>query len=226
MKYLNILSALLTLVLVSSCNQGASTSVNGDTGAGVWMVPAVGTRYVYESQGINSPVFDTVTILATDQHLGGKTGVIGCADHSGGVGTFFYNIEQNGDISYGDSSHSSPSVYTWTTFPTASQKPIGDPVTDTTEGSIHIFKSDVRSFVGTETLTTLAGSFSALHVRETSISIITGPDSLNCNASDTAITDTWFAPSTGLYVKVVDSGTEDGQAFNQSEVDLIKYLPK
>ncbi len=173
-------------------------------------------------------VFDTVTILQTGQHLGGKVGVIGCLDRAGTAGTFFYNIETNGDLSYGDSTPNASNgfTYTWTTFPTGSQKTIAAPVVDTVEAGIPIFRSDVRTFVGTENITTPAGPFSTLHVRETSINVIGNGSTSGCNASDTAITDTWFAPSIGIYVKIMHNGTNDGQVAPQLEVDLIKYLPK
>ena len=173
-------------------------------------------------------VFDSVFILTTGQHLGGKTNVITYADHAGTIGTVIYNIEDNGDISDGDptTTASGADTIAWTTFPTASHQPISDPVIDTIESSIHIFQSDVRSFVGAETLTTAAGEFATLHVRETSIRIVTGPDSLDCNSSDTSIYDKWYAPTIALYVKVINTGTDDGVASEPSEVDLIKYLPK
>jgi hypothetical protein len=165
----------------------------------------------------------------TGQHLGGKTNVIDYDENnSGSVGTSFYNIESNGDISDGNyiTDGLGDTTYVWTTFPTGSQQPISDPVTDTIESGIHIFRSNVRTFVGAETLTTIAGPFSTLHVRQTSIDIISGPDSLDCNASDTSILDRWYAPAIGLYVKVNSSGTDDGVTSEPSEVDLIKYLPK
>jgi hypothetical protein len=225
MKHKQIFVTLFIALLLPSCRQVADNPLNGS--AVTWAIPTIGTSYVYQiTEQDPAARFDTITILQTGQHLGGKTGVVGCLDNAGTIGTFFYNIEPNGDISYGDSTLTSPSTYTWTTFPTASQQPISDPVEDTTESGIHIFRSNVRTFVGAENITTTAGQFSTLHVRQTSISIITGPDSLDCNASDTALTDTWFAPTVGLYVKVVNSGTEDGQASRQSEVDLVKYLPK
>ncbi len=150
------------------------------------------------------------------------------ADHAGTIGTSFYNIENNGDISDGDSTTTSlgADTTTWTTYPTASHQPISDPVTDTIESGIHIFRSNVRTYVGAETLTTTAGPFSTLHVRQTSIDIISGPDSLDCNASDTSILDRWYAPAIALYVKVTNNGTDDGVTSEPSEVDLIKYLPK
>ena len=222
------LSILIGLLFITSCSQNSDTSSNGVSTVS-WTIPTIGTAFIYQLQQ-QDPVapFDTVMILQTGQHLGGKTGVIGCLDKAGTAGTFFYNIEPNGDISDGDPTTTSLGVdtITWTTFPTASHQPISDPVTDTIESGIHIFRSNVRTFVGAETLTTTAGQFSTLHVRETSISIISGPDSLDCNASDTSILDRWYAPAIALYVKVVSSGTNDGVTSEPSEVDLIKYLPK
>lgn len=230
MKRINLLAFTLFLVLLSSCSQSSDTAINGGGPAVAWTIPSVGTAYVFQS---NTPIstkpgFDTVTILQTGQHLGGKTGVIGCEDQDGSAGTFFYNIEQNGDLSYGDSSIDTTGAYTytWKTFPTGSHQPIADPAVDTIESVFHIIRSDVRSFVGAETLATAAGSLSTLHVRETAINIVSAPDSLDCNENDTGITDTWFAPSLGIYVKVADNGTDDGVVGPQSEVDLIKYLPK
>jgi hypothetical protein len=228
---LSPLSCLLFALVLGSCSQSSNTSLNGNTQSAVpWVIPNSGTAFVYELTGINPKVHpvDTIFILTTGQHLGGKTGVIGCEDKAGTAGTFFYNIEENGDISDGDSTTNSHGVttFTWTTFPTGSLKPIADPVIDTVESGIHIFRSNLRTFVDTEQLTTLAGTFSTLHVREVSISINHSNDSLNFNASDTTVMDKWYAPSIGLYAKVVSSGTSNGQPFDQSETDLIKYLPK
>jgi hypothetical protein len=228
MNRLKILASLLPFVLLTSCHQGSDTSPNNGGGSTVtWTIPSVRAKYVFQSStpGLTKTVLDTSIIVTTGQHLGGKTNVITYEDLAGTIGTAFYNIEDNGDISDGDAALGD-TTFTWTTFPTASHQPISDPVTDTTEGGIHIFRSNVCTYVGGETLTTLAGSFSTLHVRETSISIVTGPDSLDCNARDTSILDRWYAPTIGLYVKVTNNGTNDGQPFDQSEVDLVKYLPK
>jgi hypothetical protein len=230
MKNLWIPCFLLASVL-ASCSQSSDTSQNNGGGNSVnWIIPAVGTEYVFQSttQGLPKSIFDTLSILQTGQHIGDKTGVIGCLDKTGSAGTFFYNIENNGDLSYGDSTPNDAGgfTYEWTTFPTGSQKPIANPLVDTVEAGIPIFRSDVRTFVGAENLITAAGPLATLHVRETSINIIGNDSTLGCNASDTAVVDTWFAPSIGIYVKVVNTGTTDGVLDPQSEVDLIKYLPK
>jgi hypothetical protein len=234
MKHNQILFSLFLLVILASCSQNSSTSLNNSGGNGgggstvTWKNPTVGTNFIFETKESFGNVFDTTSIASTGQHLGGKTDVIYYVDHSGGAGTAFYNIETNGDISYGSYNLNSngDTIYTWETFPTASLLPISDPVEDTIEAGIHIFRSNVRTFVGADSTITSAGTFATLHVRATSISIINGPDSLSCNASDTDVFDTWFAPSIGLQVKVIDSGTNDGQASTPTEVDLIKYEPK
>jgi len=232
MKYFFISLSILFVFICSSCSQNSGTSLNNNGGSGstvTWKNPTAGTNFIYEAKESFANVMDTETIATAGLHLGGKTDVIDYVDHSGTAGTAFYNIETNGDISSG--SYTTDGVgdttYTWKTFPTASHQPISDPGEDTTEAGIHIFRSDVRTFVGADSTTTLAGTFATLHVRETSINIINGPDSLSsCDASDTNVTDTWFAPSIGLYVKVTSNGTSDGQISPQTEVDLIKYEPK
>ncbi len=226
MKHIQIFSALLLALFFASCSNSSDTTQNGGGSTVTWTIPTIGTEYVYQSQGVNGlPFFDTISIVQTGQHLGGKTNVITYADEEG---TVIYNIEANGDISDGDPTTTAHGVdtITWTTFPTATHQPISDPVMDTTEGLIHIFQSDVRTYVGAETLTTTAGQFATLHVRETTIRIVTAPDSLDCNSSDTSVFDKWYAPTISLYVKVINSGTDDGVTSEPSDVDLIKYLPK
>ena len=175
MKHLPFPSLLLAFFLVS-CSQSSNTSVNNGGGSAVtWTIPTAGTEYVFQSTAVGLPNIppDTAVIVTTGQHLGGKTNVITYADHAGTIGTSFYNIENNGDISDGNyiTDGLGDTTYVWTTFPTGSQQPISDPVTDTTEVGIHIFRSNVRTFVGAETLTTIAGPFSTLHVRQTSINV-------------------------------------------------------
>ncbi len=226
-----LLPGLLLAVALVSCNQSTNTVLNGGTESTVpWVTPNVGTAFVFELTGVN-PNFhptDTILIVKTGQHIGGKTNVIDYEDHAGTIGTSFYNIENNGDISEGYTTIKvlGDTTYIWTTFPTASLKPIADPVTDTTESGIHIFRSDVRTFVSAENLITPVGTFSTLHVRETYINIDSTNDTLNFNSNDTSITDKWYAPSIGLYVKVTSSETTNGHPSDLSETDLIKYLPK
>src|ERR1700733_9001444 len=223
MKHFRILFPLFLLVILASCEQNPDTSQNNSGGGNTvtWTTPTIGTKYIYQIAGPLKPVTDSITILNTGQHVGGKTDVI---EYNDDGGTAFDNIEPNGDISYGSYTTDGlgDTTYTWTTFPTASHQPISDPVVDTIESGIHIFRSNVRTFVGADSTITAAGTFATLHVRATSISIISGPDSLSsCDASDTDVFDTWFAPSIGLHVKVTDNGTADGQVSPQSETDLI-----
>ena len=131
MKNYAIVASLFLVVALASCSQNSGTSLNNGGGSMVrWTTQNIGTSYVFEEIQPNSkkPVIDTITILETGQNLGGKTGVVGAEDIAGTIGAFFYNIEQNGDISFGDSSFSTPSSYTWKTYPTASQQPISDSV--------------------------------------------------------------------------------------------------
>jgi hypothetical protein len=231
LKQLRIFTLLLLVVLVGACSQSSDTTLNGGTQSTVpWVIPNVGTAYVFQLDGANPNIHpvDTIFILSTGQHIGGKTNVIDYADHAGTIGTSFFNIEANGDISdgYYTTNALGDTTYVWTTFPTGSLKPIADPVTDTIEQGIHIFRSNVRTFIGAENLVTLVGPFSTLHVRETSITIDSSNDTLNFNVNDTSVMDRWYAPSIALYVKVITSGISHGQPSDQSETDFIKYLPK
>jgi hypothetical protein len=232
MKHIKILSALPLVILVASCDHSSSTALNGGShSAGLWIVPGAGTEYVYQSstQGSTLTALSTIDIIETRQHVGGKTNVISYGDITNGlVATGFYNFEQNGDISFGDSTTSSSGAgnFTWRTFPTASIAPISDPAVDTTESGVHILSTDVRTFIAEESTTTPGGSFATLHVRETITNIETSSDSIDFNASDTTVRDTWFAPSIGTYIKSITNATNEGQAQPQTEVELISYLPK
>jgi hypothetical protein len=240
MKLIRIFASLFLIVILASCNQGGSvTSLNDGGGSfGMWTIPGIGTKYIFQStqSDSTSQEFDTLTILKTGQHLGGKTNVVSYSAGPAGEGdTEFYNIEQNGDFSESsDATNDSDGVivqrFNWDTLPTGSRKTtqLETPV-DTIEGQLndqeHVVESDVVVFVGTENLSTPAGDFSTLHLRETFISI---DSSLNGNGgfSSNEVTDYWFATSTGFFVKVIDSGTDNGNPDQQSVDVLFKYEPK
>jgi hypothetical protein len=207
------------------------TSVNDSSGNSVfWTIPEIGTEEIYQAVVPDSvvTVYNTLIILATKEHIGEKTNVISYSEGPSAQDSGFYNIEPNGDISIGDSMLNSSGEYSfrWTTFPTGSRQPISDPVIDTTEHGADVFQSDVRTFVDTETITTLAGVFSTLHVREITINIISEPDSDITYENYSDITDTWFAPSIGWKVREIDNVTINGKPQSQSETDLIKFEPK
>ncbi len=234
MKHLKLLPALFTLMLVSSCNQGASTSVNGGGSVGGWITPGIGTTYVYQttSPDTTGTEFDTITILKNGQEIGGKTNVISYSSGSGGNGdTEFYAIESNGDfsVSSGETNDSDGIIvpaFVWETYPTGSRKttPI-TPTLNTIEFNDHIVQSDIVAFIASEMLSTPAGTFSTLHVRETNINI---DSSLNGNggSSFSTITDYWFAPSAGFFVRIIINETENGLADPQEEINLFKFSPK
>jgi hypothetical protein len=233
MKRLKILVLLLFFCLLASCNQGSSTTDNGGGSSGSWTIPGVGTEYIYT---INVPdsagnsIADTLeyAVTSTGQEVAGKSNAIRMAllqngqvqPGQGGA----YVIESNGDFSADDSI--APGDIIWKTYPTGSQKTISDPPVDSFSFGTQIITTDVRSFIGSENISTVAGNFSTLHVREviTTIEIDTTE-----GFSDTSV-DTgnhWLAPSTGFFVKATQLDTENGQinGFN-FETDLIKYLPK
>ena len=191
----------------------------------MWTIPGVGTEYILQitQVGSSTSTFDTLTVLNVNQHIGGKWNVVSSIIH-GQIEAGFSNIEPNGDYSFGVGG---PILIKWTTFPTGTRQTISDPIVDTFEGSVHLQHSDVRSYIGEENVTTAAGEFSALHIRETRVDIqMTGSDTLARLFSDTEIVDYWFAPSIGRDVKWIDNLTENGQPQPQREEDIINYIPE
>ncbi len=236
MKHLKLLFAFFTLILLASCNQGTSTSENGGGSAGGWNLPGVGTTYIYQLTPVESsePEFDTITVFATGQHLGGKNNVITYSTGSTGNGdTECYAIESNGNFSVSDDETNDSDGFIvqdfdWETYPTGTKQATAlAPPVNTVEDSELEVSSDTVTFIGTENTSTPAGEFSTLHLRETSISI---DSSLNGNggfsSNTSTITDYWFAPSAGFFVKVIINDTENGLADPQAELNLFKYSPK
>ena len=232
MKHIKILSALLLSILVASCNQGSSTTDNGGS-SGSWMVPGVGTEFVYTTNfpdSVGNPIIDTLeyTVTSTGQQVAGKSNAIRVSLFAAGLlqqgQSAAYVIESNDDISLDDSI--APNNITWKTYPTGSHQTITDPPIDSFSFGEQTITTDVRSFIGSGNISTAAGNFSTVQVQEimTTINIDT-----SASFSDTSVqTDEyWFAPSIGFLVKQTETETDDGQpsGFNQ-EFDLIKYLPK
>jgi hypothetical protein len=227
MRYNRIIFALCIAVVFTSCSQNSVTTINNS--AVTWVFPSVGTLFVYQitNQDSISPAFDTITILNTGLQIKGKTNVTGYVENNGTVDTALYNIELDGDISYGNSAQYFHPNFIWQTFPTASHKPISDPLVNIWEGETRTVISDIRTFVGADNITTLGGVFSTLHVKEiVAIFDSTIDPSGDYSEKDTVVTDTWFAPEIALYVKVIDNETFGGQPQPQTETDLIKYEPK
>jgi hypothetical protein len=234
MKHIKILSAHLLIIILTSCNQGGVTSINDGGGSvGMWIIPGVGTKFVSQvtQAASTTPEFDTFSITKTGQHLGGKTNVVTFAVDDFGD-TEFYNIESNGDISLAGSETSDSDgitirIFNWQTYPTGSRKNIlAEPTLDTTENDEHVVQSDIRAFIGVENLSTPAGEFSTLHIRETEIdseSSLTGTGEF---FSSNDVTDLWFAPSVGFFVKIMGDQSENGQPEQQSEQELFKYEHK
>jgi hypothetical protein len=236
MKQIKILAALFLIVILASCNQGGSTSINDGGGSfGMWTIPGVGTKYIleYTQSDTSATEFDTITVIKTGQHRGGKTNVVSFfSSDNGNNDTSFYNIEQNGDFSEGsDESDDSDGIilqrFNWSTFPTGSRKTsqLETPL-DTTENGEHEVESDVVRFIATANLSTPAGDFSTLHLRETRIDSDSSLSSGNDASSSNEVTDYWFATSTGFFVKVIDNETENGNPEPQSGTILFKYEPK
>jgi hypothetical protein len=235
MNQLRFLLCLFITVLLSSCNQGGSTSINdGGGSAGMWTIPGVGTVFTYaiiepDSTGLPSADTFQFVVTATGQQFAGKSNVVRVTTTVAGQPSSDgdYSIESNGDISLDDSV--APGDITWTRYPTGSKQTITDRPTDTTSFGERTITTDAQSFIGPENLTTAAGKFSTLHVQEvtTTIEIDTEAGFNDPNDTSIDIQDYWFAPSIGIFVKETDSQTDNGQpdGFN-FEADLIKYSPK
>src|ERR1017187_3179531 len=105
MKVTGILFALLLAALLPSYSQASQTSITGGVeGVGNWLIPRVGTQYIYQFRPNDSTVlgYDTFTVITTGQHISGKTNVVvSTVSFKGRVDTDVYNIESNGDFSLG-----------------------------------------------------------------------------------------------------------------------------
>jgi hypothetical protein len=234
MKNLKSISALFMLMLVASCHQSSETSLNGGSGIGgadAWVVPGVGTEYVFTfevSGDSGSPVIDTIiyTIVSTGQQVGGKSNVVRFLTSGSGQSpsSHFYAIESNGNFSVGDSI--TPDSIAWTDYPTGTRQTISDTPTNTVSFGEQSVATDVRSFIGAETLTTAAGNFSTLHVRDAETSV-TIDSAVSFHDSEVVMDDYWFAPSIGFFVKSTATSNDNGgpSGFNE-EFDIIKYMPK
>jgi hypothetical protein len=228
----SLLPGLLLAVFLVSCHQSTETTLNGGgEGAGPWIIPGVGTEFIFTDTAPGDsapPVIDTLeyTIASTGQQVGGKSNVVGyLASRSGQSPTsLFYAIESNGNFSSGDSI--SPDSIAWIDYPTGTQKTILDTPTTTISSGEQTTTTDVRSFIGAENLTTTAGNFYTLHVRETETTLTIDTE-VSFHDSEVFVDDYWFAPSIGLFVKITATQNDNGgpSGFND-EFDLIKYLPK
>lgn len=219
MKFIQILSMLLIATLFASCNQG---SVNDNIeSARMWTVPDMGTVYIYQTTltGSTSPEIDTFIILKTGQHLNGKTNVVVYVDNVvGHHDTDFFNYETNGDFSFGNT------ISPWTTYPTGSRQTINlVPPVDTLEIGEHIVQSIIRKFIGVENITTPVGELSTLHLRDTAVDIATALDSGGFSFNSSHQYDIWFAPSIGLYVKIMNNNLQNGQQEDAYVQELIEY---
>jgi hypothetical protein len=157
--------------------------------------------------------------------------------YRGRVDTAAYNIEPNGDFSLGIASehavdsmgHKLPTIiYIWKTFPIYSRKTVvALPPRDSSDAAgNHLSTSDQCTFVGTETLTLPAGEFTTLHARETEIDVETSVTDSLSTYTDTAFVDICFAPTIGLYVKWIQTEVESGKTVHESNIELIKYIPR
>jgi hypothetical protein len=199
----------------------------------MWTIPGVGTVYTYavnEPDSIGLPASDTFqfTVTSTGQQFAGKSNVVRLITTVAGQQSSSgdYAIESNGNISLDDSI--APGDITWTTYPTGSKETITDPTVDSTEFGELTITTDVHSFIASESLTTAAGNFSTLHVREVTKTI--DIDTADFTDNDTSIQteDDWYAPSIGFLVKETDAETDNSQSnpVDVLDFDLIKYSPK
>jgi hypothetical protein len=243
MKY-SIFPCLLLAVFFISCHPVTETTLNGGVSNGgngnpdAWVVPGLGTTYIYEDLDPNNLVVqsDTITVTKTGQHVGGKTNVTSLIDQfEGQKDSTFDNVDPNGDFSFGSPSSLDSlgnETFSWETYPSGSRlainvfPPIDTILNNGSPNGEHAIRSDVKAFVGVENLSIPAGTFSTLHIRETNTSISTFPNDSLENSSNIETTDIWFAPSAGYYVKYLDIQTANGQTSQNDNIQLIKFLPK
>ncbi len=228
MKKLTVLVSLLSLVsIMAACSQSAAP-----TQTAAWPAPKVGKIYVF--QDLTDPRTDTIEITSTGQTVAGKSNVVRlrAVSSEGDTSLGFYNLESNDDFTFGDSSYSGLSTDTprfrWTTFPTGSSQAISDPSVDTMDGPYHDVETGARTFIGTETVTVPAGTFSTVRVRYNWYHSYT-MDTANAIGDMTHQTlDYWFVPSLAMFVKATDTEISTGgySQFNASGTELVKYLPR
>ncbi len=229
MKHL-LLPGLLCAVFLVSCKQTSETTLNGSS-IGMWAIPNTGTTYVFENTP--STGFDTDVIVKTGQSLGGKTNVLTYSDHSsdGEIANHYYSIDPNGDFSIGSNEGAVDSlgnpVFTWQTYPTGSRQPINvEPPFDTIEGDEIEVRTDIISYVDTETLTVAAGTYSTMHIQQVFIDADSIPNDPGDSFSEIESYDLWFAPAIGNYIKTSEVLTENNEAENASVVELIQYIAR
>ena len=217
-------SLLLAAVIIASCHPSTETMLNN--GPVTWATPGVGAKYIYGldiSYISTTPYIDTETVIATGLQIGGQSNVIRILFNIGyGVTeTRFLMFEPNGDITLGDSGSAVPDSITWETYPTASHQSISDPTDSVNGGFGWDLVTDVRSFVDSETVITVADTFSTIHIREVNRTITTS------FPIDTSFQnyDYWFAPSIGNYIKIAYSQTSGLDTISYSSKSLIKYIP-
>ncbi len=242
MKPVKLFFALLVAVPVGLYRQISETSHNGHVEkADNWIIPNVGTKYVYEFRPNDTaaPALDTFTIIKTGQHVCGKTNVvISTVSFRGRVDTAVYNIESNGDFSLGIASehavdsmgHILPEIiYIRKTFPIYSRKTVvalpprdSHPMQQAT-----ISQHPMNALLSApEMLKTASRNiFDASRKRnrhglwKTSLT-----DSLR-SYTDSSFTDIWFAPMIGLYVKWGQHAVMNRRIIPQANINLVKYSP-
>jgi hypothetical protein len=213
------------------CDQGSNTELNGENSYGTWIIPRVGSTFIFH---ITQPIdttepgpplreFDTIAVIGTGEFVGGKTNVIRLRGRQEGKDDFLYRIESNGDFSICDSSfRDTVSVFTWTTYPISGPSSISEPRIDTVyDGFEHYTRSVDRVFVGYENLFLAGQQFQTIHSKEVSREIHI--DSLHGIADTTGSDfDFWLVPSMGVFVKTYYE--ELAPSSYEGGFELVRYI--
>lgn len=197
------------------------------SGTVAWIVPTVGTIYIY--QFVNTlpdsiyTTYDTITVIAMGLTRLGKTDVFETASRTD---TALYHVETNNDISTADLNTPDPQ---WSLYPTGSHTTLFDPAVDSIRSDgTHIRVTSSRSFVGLESMNVLSSSYSTLHTTEVDSNI--AERVRDTSYSITAITtDFWFIPQIGSFGKVriaeSDRSTSNSTGYTTLGT-LIGYHPQ
>src|ERR1017187_10673308 len=108
MKRIGILFAVFLAVAFASCDQASETMVNGKID-GMWIVPLVGTKYIYSFMNPGHQTLDTFILIRSGQQIGEKSNVM-TQYYTYSGDTSLYNIESNGDFSLGDGEYAVDSL--------------------------------------------------------------------------------------------------------------------
>jgi hypothetical protein len=204
--------AILLLLGIAACskNQPAAPPSTGST-----VVPKVGSRFVFQTYEVDTHDiekggtrgFDTVTVVQSGLHSGGKSDVLAMRYSRTGE-LAYYHYESNGDIAVAyDSFDGIWPAWTWHTFPVGSHARIPGVTADGLSGGDGVVHTDTLSFLADESVNVNGVQIACAKLREEIIAF-----SHTGGAIDSRTVyqeDYWFAPSLGFFARYSD----DGRAF-------------